>query len=232
MTLLINLQRQTSTMAKATANCTNSALTKSSTSSPNHESKDHDSPAGTRRQPFRFTDLPPELRGIIYAFALNPNTRKNHEDGPQLTAGLSRSKTALALSQVCRVVRWESMKTFYSNTTFVVQDLPDHWNDFMPRLPIQSANARPAPPAPKSLDVWAQKWGVHSAQHIRSLYFVPLKGTARISLVDDVKRVCFDEAVCAKLSAAALESARSKAFGRSGRGAVTARDIETLLREV
>lgn len=218
-------------MAKATANCTNSALTNSSTSSPNHEADDHDSRVSTQ-QPFRFMDLPPELRGIIYTFALDPKTRKNHEDGPQLTAGLSGSKTALALSQVCRVVRRESMKTFYSNTTFVVRDLPDHWKGFLSRLHIQSANARPAPPAPEPLDVWARTWGVHGAQHIRSLYLVPLEGTARISLVDDVKRVCFDEAVCAKLSAAALESARSKAFGRSGRRAVTARDIETLLREV
>lgn len=89
-------------------------------------------------------DLPSELREIIYTFALYPDT-KEPRDGPQLTAGLSGSTTALALSQVCSVVRQESMKAYYSITTFAVRDLPDHWANFIHSIGADITDERPSP---------------------------------------------------------------------------------------
>ena len=176
-------------------------------------------------------DLPPELRIIIYTFALNPNA-KELRDGPQLTAGLSESMTALALSQVCRIVRQESMKAYYSETTFVVRDLPNHWANFIHSIAADISNERASPPSPDPLDLWAQTWGVHGAEHIRSLYISLLEGSVRISMADKANPLSFDEAACANISASALESAGSTAFGWSSQGMTAGRKIEKFLHEV
>jgi hypothetical protein len=80
------------------------------------------------QQPFRFSDLPPELRDKIYAFATEPGViydflGKKCLARFKLTAGLSESSTARALSQVCRSVRKESMEVYYSKKTFWVLSL-------------------------------------------------------------------------------------------------------------
>jgi hypothetical protein len=232
---IINLPKQKSNMAEATTSHTKSALADlctSSTTMPDHKAKDHDSHASTQ-QPFRFMDLPPELRDMIYTFAFSPGT-EDTRDGkfsaePQLTAGLSESATARALSQVCRTVRQESMKTYCSETTFVVRKLPDRVSA---RIRRWTDGGNPAAPGPDPLDVWARTWGEFGAQHIRSLYISPLEGTVRISMADKANPVSFDEGACANLSASALESAGVKAFGRRGGGTITARKIETLLHEL
>ena len=179
-------------------------------------------------------DLPPELRDIIYTFALYPVTKKPRDvripNRPRLIAGLSGSPTALALSQVCRIVRRESMKAYYSKTTFVIRDLPDSLANVLHG--ICDFSARSAPPAPAPLDLWARTWGVLGAQHIRSLYIRPLEGSVQIFMADIANPVSFDEAACANLSASARESAVLKAFGGFGRGTPAARKIETFLDEV
>ena len=90
----------------------------SCTPGPNRKAKDGDSCAEPQ-QPFRFMDLPPELRDIIYTFTLCKETRKlyfrNNLNELNLLAGLSKSLTARALNQVCRTVRQESIKVFYFN---------------------------------------------------------------------------------------------------------------------
>jgi hypothetical protein len=222
---------------KATPSHTKTALTADPTdlytSSTNHEPKDHDSHASTTQQPFRFMDLPPELRDIIYTFAFFPGT-KDKTDGeisaePQLTAGLSNSTTARALSQVCRIVRQESMEAYCSKTTFVVRGLPDRWVAYIRRI---SPSVNSTALAPNPLDVWARTWGELGAQHIRSLYIRPLKGSVRFSMADEANPVSFDKRACANLRASALESAGLKAFGRLSGGTTAARKIETFLNEV
>ena len=224
-------------MAKATASCTDSAPTHlcSNTLGSSYEAKPHNSRASTQ-QPFRFMDLPPELRDIIYTFALQPDTKAPQNgkspNEAQLIEGLSGSVAALALSQVCRIVRQESMKAYYSKTTFVVRDLPDSWLRIISRVRPLGSVARSSRQARGPLDLWARKWGVLGAQHIRSLYIGPLEGSVRISMANEVNPVSFDEAACANLSVTALESAGLEAFGRLSWGTPAARKIEKFLDAV
>jgi hypothetical protein len=223
-------------MAKPIPSHPESELTDLRTSSPNHKVKNHDSHADTQ-QPFRFMDLPKELRDIIYNLASLPDTSKTQDgeqtpDEPYLTSGLSNSTTARALSQVSRAIRQESMKAYYSNTTFVVQELPDRFAAFMERV---ADDGQPTVPEPDPLDMWARTWGELGAQHIRSLYISPLKGTVRISMVDEANTVSFDEGARANLTVASeLESSGLKVYGMSGttiRKLTAARKVETLLRK-
>jgi hypothetical protein len=220
-------------MAKPIPSHPESELTDLRTSSPNHKVKYHDSHADTQ-QPFRFMDLPKELRDIIYSLASLPDTSKTQDgeqtpDEPYLTAGLSNSTTAQALSQVSCAIRQESMKAYYSNTTFVVPELPDRFASFMERV---VHDGQPTVPEPDPLDMWARTWGELGAQHIRSLYISPLEGTMRITMADGINTVSFSEGARANLGAAsALESAGLEAFGRPNLGITTARKIEAFLRE-
>lgn len=69
-----------------------------------------------KKQSFRFSDLPPELRNRIYALALSHKKTAHASNLPELTAG--PSTTARALSAVSKRVRAESMGTFYAENTF------------------------------------------------------------------------------------------------------------------
>lgn len=218
-------------MAKATASHTEAAFTDLCTGSPNPKAENDDSHASTQ-QPFRFMDLPPELRDIIYTFALEHETRKtqcgeNFKE-PDLLAGLSSSATAQALSQVCRIVRRESMKTYYSKTTFVVPDVPDP----LARIMHFIKGGSPKAPTDQALDLWARTWGEFGAQHIRSLDIRPLGGVVRISMTDDANPVSLEEGTILNLSAFVLNAAGLRAFDTSVNGATAARKIEKFLCEV
>lgn len=146
-------------MAKADASHTKSAaadLCASSDPKVTHKVKDDDAHTEAQ-QPSRFMDLPPELREIIYTFALYKETRKSLFRDPlnelNLLAGLSKSPTARVLNQVCRTARQESMKVFYSKNTFVVRGVLD---PFASSRPMQYNDyPRPCfpPTRPDPLDV-------------------------------------------------------------------------------
>jgi hypothetical protein len=119
------------------------------------------------QQPLRFSDLPPELRGRIYAFAVHPGMTRDHDGKerpimPELTTGLTKSPTARALSQVSRSVRKKSMEVFYSKTTFLVSDATDR--------PSQRSSSRHIDlPKREVMNRWAETWGGLAGPHIRSL---------------------------------------------------------------
>jgi hypothetical protein len=221
---------------KSTPSHTETAFTADTTddctSNPNHEAKDNDSHDSTQ-QTFRFMDLPPELGDIIYTFAFNPDTKKTQDGGildePQLTAGLSNSKTARALSQVCRTVRQESMRSYYSKTTFVVRELSDRSAVYVGRILRGDHSGAPVS-AP--LDVWARTWGELGAQHIRSLVIRPLGGSVRIPMADNANPVSFEGVTDFNLSTSELKAAGSKAFSTSFKTMTAARRFEELLVEV
>lgn len=205
------------------------------TSSPKHEAKDHDSHASTQ-QPFRFINLPRELRGIIYGFAMahgtiNHRTRGEIPDGPQLTAGLSESVTARALSQVCRTVRQESMELYYTKTTFIVRNLPNPTRIDSNALSVIPGSKR----KPDPLKLWTRTWGVRGAQHIRSLRIESLgylRGVVRISATDKDTSVSLDNGSRSSLSASALNAARLEAFVTSAQGETAARKLEDFIYEL
>lgn len=142
---------------------------------------------------------------------------------PDLLAGLSSSATAQALSQVCRIVRRESMKTYYSKTTFVVGDVPDPLARIMHFIQA---------PTDQALDLWARTWGELGAQHIRSLDIRPLGGSVRISMADDTNPISLEEGTILNLSAFVLNAAGRRAFDTSVNGVTAARKIEQFLCEV
>lgn len=80
------------------------------------------------QKPFRFGDLPPELRNRVYAYALHEGLEKNklRELTGHLTyherrmVHVSMSYPARALSQVSRATRTESLGMYYSKNTFNV----------------------------------------------------------------------------------------------------------------
>lgn len=206
----------------------------SCTPGPNRKAKDGDSCAEPQ-QPFRFMDLPPELRDIIYTFTLCKETRKlyfeNNLNELNLLAGLSKSLTARALNQVCRTVRQESIKVFYFKKTFVVRGVPVQGAGVMP-MPY---NEYPPPcfARPDPLDLWAQTWGVLGAQHIRTSDVSQSVGVVRTAMADGANPVSFDnEERYLILSASALKAAGSKAFGTSSKRMTAARKIERFLCEV
>jgi hypothetical protein len=215
-------------MAKANASqkktgptdlCTNS------TPGPNLEVEDHDSHTELQ-QPFRFIDLPPELRDRIYTFALYPEMRKTHFGEclkkPNLLAGLANSTTARALSQTCRTVRRESMKAYYSKNTFEVRGVPDPWGNFDPMPGNNYTHPRApkpgCPPPPDPLRLWARTWGVLGAQHIRSLEIDPLGGLVHICMTGEADPVSAVETAALtwlSLSVPEVHAAALKVFGTS-----------------
>lgn len=103
---------------------------------------------------------------MIYSFSLEYGTVSDVFLGeilyePQLTADLSKSATAQALSQVDRGIRQESMKAYYSKTTFVIQGVPISGGGSA-RIRLIRGNGYYGRNRPKHdpLDLWAQTWGV------------------------------------------------------------------------
>lgn len=105
-----------------------------------------------QQKPFRFSDLPLELRNNIYGFALQPDDEEDKGKYPELIDGMS--DTALVLSQVSGSVREESMKVFYGQTTFQYT----YHHDPKPRTKNMMQLKR-----------WASTWGVTAAPLLRSL---------------------------------------------------------------
>jgi hypothetical protein len=214
---------------KATPSHTEKVLTAHatnlSTSSPNHEPTPHDSHGGTQ-QSFRFMELPPELRDIIYTLAMQPEINNLHGWGyirnPDLLAGLSNSTTARALSKVCRTIRHESMKAYYSKNTFVVRGVPDPWGNYDPMPNTYYPGSRPpkpgCPPPPDPLHLWARTWGVLGAQHIRSLDIGPLGGLVQICMTGEAEPVSVVQGTGfsrLRISASEVHAAALTAFGTS-----------------
>jgi hypothetical protein len=107
------------------------------------------------REPFRFNDLPPELRNMIYRMLLR------HEDERFLALVDDRQDTAKALSQVSRTIRTESLSVYYSENDFA--ETFQYW-----RTPLGTQH--------KVADVeeWFAIFGKLAAQHIRSLSILHL----------------------------------------------------------
>jgi hypothetical protein len=78
------------------------------------------------RDPFRLTDLPPELRDIIYSMALR-NEASRGLVGKTIALTGKLTAEARALSQVSRAVRAESMSIYYSENTFYAY-LSEDWD--------------------------------------------------------------------------------------------------------
>jgi len=219
-------------MAKPTPTHPESEPTDLRTSSLNHEGENHDSHADAQ-QPFRFLNLPPELREIIYIFALEHGTivhpfHGEIPDEPQLTAGLSGSVTARALSKVCRIIRYESIKAYYSKTTFTVLSLPNPTRIISKDLSVTPG----CPREPRPLKLWALTWGVRGAQHIRSLRIGYSRAVVRISVTDKGNPVSLENESRSSLNASAVNAAGLKAFGTTCEGETEARKFERFLSEV
>jgi len=105
------------------------------------------------KEPFRLEALPPELRSIIYIFAVYHESQvegpEEYRDCPRL--GSRPGDTALALSHVSRSVRADSMAAYYGETTFLFTK----WPSTPPLLPLVLR--------------WARTWGVQAAPLIRSV---------------------------------------------------------------
>jgi hypothetical protein len=100
------------------------------------------------REPFRFNDLPPELRNSIYCLVTES------DDVRYLTDKLPA--TAKALSQVCRSIRAESLSTHFSVNRFTVKHL--YW-----------ATTREAQQEVARIDKWFALFGELAARHTRAL---------------------------------------------------------------
>ena len=105
------------------------------------------------REPFRLEALPPELRSMVYSFAVYHESQVEspgeYQAYPRL--GARPGATALALSHVSRSVRADSMATYYAETTFLFVK----WPSTPPLLPM--------------ILRWAGTWGLQAAPYIRSL---------------------------------------------------------------
>lgn len=96
---------------------------------------------------FRFNDLAPELRNAIYSLVLGTN------NAIQLTRRLPA--TAKALSQVSRIIRAESLSTYYSVNSFKV--VLHYWS------PDEAQRAV------SCIEEWHDLFGNLAARHVRTL---------------------------------------------------------------
>jgi hypothetical protein len=101
-----------------------------------------------QRAPFRFSDLPPELRDWILALAVEENQPL------RLIAGLSGA--AKALSQVSRAIRVDAARMFFAGHTFHVII------GYHPRY-VHCANDA------VRMVAWVKTWGLLASTNIRSL---------------------------------------------------------------
>jgi hypothetical protein len=101
------------------------------------------------REPFRFNDLPPELRNAVYGLVL--------DSGYMIKLGADKlPATANALSQVSRTVRAESLSTYYSVNSF--RSILTYWSN---PVEVQQEISR--------IDGWFTLFGKLAALHIRAL---------------------------------------------------------------
>lgn len=113
---------------------------------------------------FRFQDLPPELRDIIYALAMEG------EGVHRLVDGLTG--TARALSQVSRAVRADATRIFSTKNSFLV------------RVGL-TAGSEYFTNDSRRLDDWKAVWGTLILPHIHSLKLacgVPESCRCRVSI--------------------------------------------------
>jgi hypothetical protein len=103
------------------------------------------------RKPFRFNDLPPELRNAVYSLVSKSVLMVHLTD--KLPA------PAKALSQVSRSVRAESLSIHYSVNRFTVSLL--YWS-----------TSREAQQAVSRIEQWHALFGKLAAPHIRSLAII------------------------------------------------------------
>jgi hypothetical protein len=103
------------------------------------------------REPFRFNDLPPELRNAVYSLVSNSDVMLNLID--KLPA------PAKALSQVSCSVRAESLSVHYSVNRFTVNHL--EWTTI-----------REAQQEVSRIEKWFTLFGKLAAPHIRSLAII------------------------------------------------------------
>jgi hypothetical protein len=101
------------------------------------------------REPFRFNDLPPELRNAVYSLVLESGYLINL-DADKL------STTTKALSQVSRTVRAESLSTYYSVNNF--KSILTYWGS---PVELQQEVSR--------IEKWFTLFGKLAAPHIRAL---------------------------------------------------------------
>lgn len=128
----------------AQAEISRSQLTRQPKSTPSHPV-----------QPFfRFGDLPPEIRSMVYDLATGnlqfPDEifeRSTTWNGVVLPA---ISQGAKALSQVSRAVRNESLSTYYADSTYEL--------DYSCK-----------PGGLDNIEMWASTWGILAIPHIRSI---------------------------------------------------------------
>ena len=123
--------------------------------SPQHTHITATPPRRSRRiayeKPFRFNDLPPELRNTIYS-----NLLRRDEGSREIGLVDVLPATAKALSQVSRSVRTESMSVFYSE------------NSFMEMCEYRST-AHETQQEVNNAEGWFAVFGKLAAPHIRSL---------------------------------------------------------------
>lgn len=106
-------------------------------------------------QPFRFTDLAPELRNMVYEFATFEHFQPNEENSDLTTTwngkvlpGISHS--AKALDQVSRIIRAECLSVYFADSTFEL----DYFNQ---------------PRGLEEIGTWVTTWGTLAIPRMRSI---------------------------------------------------------------
>jgi hypothetical protein len=194
-----------------------SNLSPSNTTNPQPRPSSEVSHIDTTQQSSCFSDLPPELRDRIYAFAVQPGVMrggngKEHLVMPELTTGFAKSLTARALSQVCRSVCKEPIEVYYSKTTFLVSDVTDSWSP----IPHNRFQLRR-----EAMNRWVKTWGVLAGPHIRSLSISALstegEGVVLISMDSQTNAASYTDKINYRgLNECKLNAVALKAFSSQG----------------
>jgi hypothetical protein len=125
------------------------------------------------KEPFRFNDLPPELRNAVYSLIVESDIALMLTD--KLPA------TAQALSQVSRSIRAESLSMFFSANYFTAK--LSYWS-----------TAREAQQEVSRIEQWSAVFGELVARHIRALLILhlcilTLGGGTHFSVSSDIRSV-------------------------------------------
>lgn len=140
----------------------------------------HRSAHTIQRSTFRLQDLPPEIRNIVYALAM--------EEGKELRLVRGLTGTAKALSQVSRSIRADATRIFFSENSFVV---------------IVGIAIGPEGYKADLLRVgkWAETWSPLALPYIRSLKltcggFRECKRQISVKLRDTVNPITYPDSGC------------------------------------